>query len=110
MRIAVPTETEGRETRVAATPETVKKLTALGATLVVQSGAGTASGITDADYEAAGASIAKDAKATLADADVVLKVRRPGARETGLLKSGALVIGIMDPYGNEEACPPSPWS
>jgi NAD(P) transhydrogenase subunit alpha len=103
MRIAVPTETEGHETRVAATPETVKKLTALGATLVVQSGAGTASGITDADFEAAGASIAKDAKAALADADVVLKVRRPGAKETGLLKSGALVIGIMDPYGNEDA-------
>ncbi|MHB2165521.1 Re/Si-specific NAD(P)(+) transhydrogenase subunit alpha [Alsobacter sp. R-9] len=103
MRIAVPTETEGQETRVAATPETVKKLGALGATVVVQSGAGLTSGITDAEFEAAGATIAKDAKATLADADVVLKVRRPGTKEIGQIKPGALVIGIMDPYGNDAA-------
>ena len=103
MRIAVITETEGGETRVAATPETVKKLTGLGATVAVQSGAGTASGITDADYEAAGATVAKDAKTTLADADVVLKVRRPTAKELGLTKRGALVLAIMDPYGNDAA-------
>lgn len=103
MRIAVTTETEGQETRVAATPETVKKLAGIGATVVVQSGAGTASGITDADYEAAGATIAKDAKAALSDADVVLKVRRPTTTEIGQMRKGAIVLAIMDPYGADAA-------
>jgi NAD(P) transhydrogenase subunit alpha len=103
MRIAVITESDKLENRVAATPETVKKLGALGATVVVQKGAGLASGITDADYEAAGASIAEDAKGTLADADVVLKVRRPSAAELKAIRKGALVIAIMDPYGHADA-------
>ena len=55
MRIAVPAETQGQETRVAATPETVKRYKGMGAEVVVQTGAGLASGVTDADYEAAGA-------------------------------------------------------
>lgn len=103
MRIAVITESDPQESRVAATPETVKKLKALGADLVVQSGAGLGSGITDGDYEAAGAAIAADARATLADADIVLKVRRPNDSEIAGIKKGALVIGIMDPYGQEAA-------
>ena len=103
MRIAVITESDPQESRVAATPETVKKLKALGADLVVQAGAGLGSGITDADYEAAGAAIAADARAALADVDIVLKVRRPNDTEIAGIKKGALVIGIMDPYGQEAA-------
>jgi NAD(P) transhydrogenase subunit alpha len=103
MLIAVPAETEADEGRVAATPETVKKFVGLGADVVVEAGAGQKSGVTDADYEAAGARIAADAEATLKDADLVLKVRRPGDAEIGRLKSGTLVIAIMDPYGNDAA-------
>ena len=100
MRIAVARETDAGEPRVAATPETVKKFKALGADVAVARGAGIASGIPDADYEAAGASI--DDNATK-DADVVLKVRRPAPDEYAGYKKGALVVAIMDPYGNEAA-------
>ncbi len=103
MKIAIPAETDRTETRVAATPETVKKFTALGATVAVEAGAGAGSRITDAEYEAAGATIAPDAAAALADADIVLKVRRPEAGELPLLKRGALVVATMDPYGREDA-------
>ena len=103
MLIAVPAETEADEGRVAATPETVKKFVGLGVDVAIESGAGLKSGVTDADYEAAGARIAPDAEAVLKDADLVLKVRRPDDTEIGKLKSGALVIAIMDPYGNEAA-------
>ncbi|WNJ91848.1 Re/Si-specific NAD(P)(+) transhydrogenase subunit alpha [Bosea sp. 685] len=103
MRIAVPAETQGAETRVAVTPETVRKFIGLGAEIVVEKGAGLASGINDADYEAAGASIAKNAKEALKGAAIVLKVRRPAETEIAGLPSGALVVGIMDPYGNEAA-------
>ncbi|MGH6665457.1 MAG: NAD(P)(+) transhydrogenase (Re/Si-specific) subunit alpha, partial [Pseudolabrys sp.] len=100
MRIAVARETDGGEPRVAATPETVKKFKALGADVVVARGAGIASGIADADYEAAGASIGEN---VTKDADVVLKVRRPAPNELKDYKKGALVAAIMDPYGNEAA-------
>jgi len=100
MLIAVARESEANEPRVAATPETVKKLKALGAEVAVARGAGLASGILDADYEAAGASVGDNVSK---DADVVLKVRRPGASELAAYKKGALVIAIMDPYGNEAA-------
>lgn len=103
MRIAVPAETQGAETRVAVTPETVRKFIGLGAEVVVEKGAGLASGITDADYEAAGASVAASAAEALAGAAIVLKVRRPSEAEAAALPAGALVIGIMDPYGNEAA-------
>ena len=102
MRIAVPAET-GDEPRVAATPETVKKLLGLGATVAVESGAGTASGITDAAFAAAGATVEPDRAATLRDADVVLKVRRPEPVDLPHYRRGAAVIAIMDPYGQEEA-------
>jgi NAD(P) transhydrogenase subunit alpha len=101
MRIAVPAETEADETRVAATPETVRKFIALGASVAVQTGAGTASGVPDADYHAAGAEIAATAVEAISNADIVLKVRRPGSGELEGLKRGALVIAIMDPYGHE---------
>ncbi|MBF9234780.1 Re/Si-specific NAD(P)(+) transhydrogenase subunit alpha [Microvirga alba] len=103
MRIAVLSETDKAETRVAASPETVKKYKSLGADVVVQSGAGVSAGISDAEFEAAGAAIAKNAKDALKDADVVLKVRRPAEGELKGVKPGALVIAIMDPYGHEAA-------
>jgi proton-translocating NAD(P)+ transhydrogenase subunit alpha len=103
MKIAVPAEIDAAEPRVAATPETVKKLKALGADLVVETGAGKKSGILDADYEAAGAAIGATAAFVVTDADVVLKVRRPTADEVAHYKRGALVFAIMDPYGNDAA-------
>src|SRR5829696_2359537 len=103
MRIAVLSETDGAETRVSATPETVKKYKTLGADVVVQAGAGAKAGIPDADFEAAGASIAKTAKDALKDADVILKVRRPAEGELSGAKPGALLIAIMHPYGQEAA-------
>jgi NAD(P) transhydrogenase subunit alpha len=103
MRIAVPAETQGAETRVAVTPETVRKFLGLGAEIVVETGAGLSSGISDADYQAAGATIAASAAEALAGAAIVLKVRRPAEAEIAGLPSGALVVGIMDPYGNEAA-------
>ncbi len=103
MRVAIPAETEAHETRVAATPDSIKKLIALGATVVVQSGAGKASGLTDSDYSAVGATIAGTAAEALADADLVLKVRRPSGAELSHYKRGASVIATMDPYGHEDA-------
>ena len=103
MRIAVLAETDRTEPRVAATPETVKKFIALGAEMAVQAGAGLAAGVFDADYEAAGATIGANARAVLAAADAILRVRRPSAAEIAGAKSGALVISIMDPFGNEKA-------
>src|SRR6187399_1739554 len=103
MKIAVPAEVDAAEPRVAATPDTVKKLKALGAEIVVEAGAGVKSGILDADYEAAGASIGPAATSVVTGADVVLKVRRPTADELTHYKQGALVFAIMDPYGNEAA-------
>lgn len=101
MKLAVPRESEAGETRVAATPDTVKKFVGLGFEVVVEKDAGLLSRIVDADYAAAGATIAADAAATLAGADMVLKVRRPSADEIGLMKSGAIVIATMDPYGRD---------
>jgi len=103
MRIAILDEAAAGEPRVAATPETVKRLAGLGAALVVQRGAGLASGIIDSDYETAGATLATTAQEALGGADVLLAVRRPSAETLGLLPRGALVIAIMDPYGNEDA-------
>jgi H+-translocating NAD(P) transhydrogenase subunit alpha len=99
MRIFVARESDAAEPRVAATPETVKKMQALGAEVVVEPGAGVKSGILDADYAAAGATVADAAK----NADVVLKVRRPNEAEIAGYKAGALVIAIMDPFGNDAA-------
>src|SRR5690349_2001302 len=103
MRIAVLSETDRAETRVSATPDTVKKYKALGADVVVQSGAGLQAGITDAEFEAAGAAVAPSAEEALRDADLILKVRRPGEGELTGVKPGALVIAIMDPYGQDAA-------
>jgi NAD(P) transhydrogenase subunit alpha len=100
MKIAIAAESDPAEPRVAGTPDTVKRLIALGAEVAVESGAGVRSGIRDADFEAAGAKVGKDVGK---DADIVLKVRRPAPNELSGYKKGALIIAIMDPYGNEAA-------
>src|ERR1700719_1645862 len=100
MRISVARESDPDEPRVAATPETIKKLKTLGAELAVEPGAGVKSGILDEDYVTAGATVSPDA---VRDADIVLRVRRPSETELSGYKPGALVIAIMDPYGNDPA-------
>ena len=89
------------EPRMSASPETVKRLAGLGFTIVVESGAGIASGIPDGDFEAAGARIG--AASDAGSADIVLRVNRPTAAEAASYKSGAVVFAVMDPYGNEAA-------
>src|SRR5215210_7618762 len=100
MKIAIPAETDPGEPRVAATPDTVKKMLSLGADVMVERDAGRRSGILDADYQAAGAVVGSN---VVRGADVVLRVRRPNAAELSGYKRGALVLGIMDPFGNESA-------
>jgi NAD(P) transhydrogenase subunit alpha len=100
MKIAIAKEVDAAEPRVAATPDTVKKFKALGIDIAIEPGAGIKSGLLDADYEAAGAVVSADA---VKDADIVIKVKRPDVSEVAKYKKGALVIAIMDPYGNEAA-------
>jgi H+-translocating NAD(P) transhydrogenase subunit alpha len=100
MKIAVARESDPSEPRVAASPDTVKKLKALGFDVAVEPGAGVKSGLPDSEFSTAGASISADA---LKDADVIIKVKRPEPSELSQYRRGALVIAIMDPYGNEAA-------
>lgn len=100
--IAVTRERREGETRCAVTPETVKKLIALGATVTVEAGTGAGSSIPDADYEAAGATVAKDTKAVLTGADILLKVRGPTAQEISALKPGAIVAAMLDAYREKD--------
>ena len=99
--IAVIRERRAGETRVAATPDTVKKLKALGFAVVIETGAGLGASIPDSDFEAAGAEIAKTAKAALAGADMVFVVRAPEPDEIAVLKTGALLVGQLNPYGDK---------
>ena len=98
MRIGVPLETKSGETRVAATPETVKKLIAQGHTVVIQKDAGVQASQPDSAYEAVGASIGSAADAF--GAEIVLKVRAPEAAELKQMKSGSVLIGMLDPFDN----------
>ena len=100
MKIAVAKEIDPSEPRVAASPDTVKKFKALGAEIAVEPGAGIKSGLPDSDFTAAGATVSADA---VKDADIVIKVKRPEASELSQYKRGALVVAIMDPYGNDAA-------
>ena len=101
MKIAIVRERSDGETRVAATPETVGKLIGLGATVAIEAGAGTNARFLDADYEKAGATVTKVAADAVKDADIVLTIRRPTVDILKGAKAGALVVGSMDPYGNE---------
>jgi NAD(P) transhydrogenase subunit alpha len=103
MKIAIPAEVDAGEPRAAATPETVKKLIALGATVMVERGTGAKCGVPDADYAAAGAELGTSGSDTVANAEIVLKVRRPSASELSSYPRGAAVIAIMDPFGHEDA-------
>jgi NAD(P) transhydrogenase subunit alpha len=96
MHIGVPLETVAGESRVAVTPETAKKLKAQGHELHIESGAGVAASVTDEAYIAAGAEITDRAGAL--GADLVLKVRAPQADELGLMKPGAALVGMLNPF------------
>ncbi|MCZ4108373.1 Re/Si-specific NAD(P)(+) transhydrogenase subunit alpha [Brevundimonas diminuta] len=96
--IAVTRERREGETRCAVTPETVKKLIALGATVSVEAGTGLGSSLPDADYAEAGASVKPDLSAALAGVDVLLKVRGPTASEISALKPGAVVVSLLDAW------------
>lgn len=100
MQIAIPAERLAGETRVAATPETVKKLLAQGHSVVVERGAGLKSALPDSAYAAAGASLADNRQATLALADIVLKVRPADADEIQEMRQGAVLVSLLNPYAN----------
>src|SRR5437588_12413890 len=100
MKIAVAKEIDPSEPRVAASPDTVKKFKALGVDLAIEPGAGIKSGLPDSEFTSVGATVSADA---LKDADIIIKVKRPDASELAGYKRGALVVAIMDPYGNGAA-------
>jgi NAD(P) transhydrogenase subunit alpha len=95
MKIGIARERRAGETRVAASPDTVKKYVGLGFSVAVEAGAGAAASIPDGAYQAAGAYVAPDEKSAIGDADIVLKVRAPTEEEYGLLKRGAVLIGTL---------------
>ena len=99
-RVFVPLESRSSERRVAAVPETVKKMVQAGLEVEVQTGAGLAAGITDSAYEAAGARVVPAAPAALRGADVVLKVDEPLVTEVDALRAGSILLALLDPYGN----------
>ena len=101
--IAVTKERRAGETRVAATPESVKKLIVSGFSVTVEAGAGAAASYPDADYEAAGATLAKTAKTAMDKADILFKVRAPVDEEIALLKSGTIVVATLNPYIETDA-------
>jgi NAD(P) transhydrogenase subunit alpha len=101
--LAVTKERRAGETRVAVTPDAAKKLLAPGFDVVVEAGAGLAASVPDADYAAAGAKVAATATEALAAADLVLKVRAPADEEIAVLKRGAIVVGLLNPFQDREA-------
>ena len=96
--LAITKERRAGETRVAATPDAVRKLAALGLSVVVEAGAGVGAAAPDADYEAAGAKVVASLSEALSGADIVLKVRGPSDEEIAALKPGAIVVGLVNPY------------
>jgi NAD(P) transhydrogenase subunit alpha len=108
LRVFIPKECAEGETRVAATPETVKLMKKKGLEVILEPGAGESSYFPDADYEAAGATFTEDVKVAWSKADIVLKVSPPqhnealGADETGLLSKKACLISFVSPYQNPE--------
>ncbi len=100
--IAIPKETRTGETRVAATPDTVKKWTSAGIVVQIETGAGLGAAITDQAFVDAGAQIAKSAKDAIKTADIVLKVRGPEAAEIAALKPGAHVVALLDAYREKD--------
>jgi NAD(P) transhydrogenase subunit alpha len=103
LKLAVPKESAPGETRVAATPESVKKLKGLGLDVVVEAGAGEQARISNTDYLGAGASIAPDARTALEGADLVIKVRGPRGAETALLRKGTVLAALLAPNTDTDA-------
>lgn len=102
MKIFVPKETEAIETRVALDPASAKKLIGLGAEIVIEAGAGTRADHDDAAYTEAGASITSDRAGLLAEADIVLRVRKPEPAEISAQKRGAIHVSFLDPFNEPE--------
>lgn len=100
MRIGIPAETRAGETRVAATPETVKKMLATGHTVMVQQGAGTGASIPDAEYQAAGATLVGAAQ-LYTQSEIILKVKAPTADELAQMPAHCVLIGLLSPYQAE---------
>jgi NAD(P) transhydrogenase subunit alpha len=102
MKLGIPAESRPNETRVAATPETVKKITASGHhAIVIEAGAGTASSILDDHFAAAGATVVESAAEIYRQADIVLKVRGPDAQELAQMRPGQVLIGLLNPHHRE---------
>ena len=102
MRFGIPAETRANETRVAATPETVKKLTASGHhAVVIQSGAGAGSSIPDEQFTASGATMLASAAEVYQQCDVVLKVRAPDQQELAQMRRGQILIGLLNPHARD---------
>lgn len=102
MKIFAPKETDPDETRAALDPLGTKKLTELGITVLVESGIGESSGHLDQNYIEAGAEVTQDRNDALADADVVIRVRKPAADEVSKLKKGAIHISFLDPFNESD--------
>ena len=107
MNVAVLRETQAGEARVALMPESVKKLTALKASVIIETGAGLNAARTDSDYQEAGAEISSDRESLLANADVLAVVNRPSAEDFARLKPGAVVIGFLRPLDEPAALMPA---
>ena len=105
MRLAVLRERQAGETRVAATPDTVKKLIGLGLTVAVEAGAGLHAAISDEDFKAAGAEIAADAQAALQGAGILFAVQAPGPEIRALMARGTLLVCTMNTFANPELVP-----
>lgn len=102
MRIFIPKETHDGENRVPLIPQGAKKLVGLGAEVVIESGMGTPSRHEDAAYEEAGATVSGDRGSELAQADIVLRLRKPSLAEVKLLKAGSIHISFLDPFNEKE--------
>ncbi|MBO6543864.1 MAG: Re/Si-specific NAD(P)(+) transhydrogenase subunit alpha [Alphaproteobacteria bacterium] len=102
MKLAIPKERQADEPRVAATPDTVKKYVGLGIDVCVETGAGDGSYISDQAYKDAGATIAPSSAEALKDADLVFAVRAPDDEQLGLIKKGAVLAAILNPYGDRD--------
>ncbi len=102
MKLAIPKEREDQEYRVAATPDSVRKFVAMGLAVTVECGAGLESGIADQAFAEAGADLAADPLAMLAEADIVLRVRPPSAEERSAMRRGATLIGMLAPLARPD--------
>jgi len=102
MRLAIPKETHPGENRVPVIPDAVKKLVRLGADVVIEAGMGSGSGFTDEEYVTAGATISNDRAALFAEADMLLRLRKPTLDEVALMKAGCIHISYLDPFNEPE--------